>query len=252
MAPPVPTTAALFDARRLPDGLQALLAPDAPWEVLGALDGFVAGLQDRREGVIHPTAIVEGPVVLEEGAVIGPFAWVRGPAWIGTGAHVGHAAIVRGGCVVGPGAVVGHASEVKHSLLLPGAKCPHFNYVGDSVVGADANLGAGVKLANLKNDGGSVRVADVDTGLRKFGAAVGDGVQIGCNAVLAPGTIIGAGATVYAGAVLRGVIEADTIVKHRPVVEHVRKRPDEGAADPVGEAATDATTDSAPVRGEPR
>lgn len=246
MPHPAPSTAELFDADRLPEGLRTLLSPDAPWEVLGALDGFLAALRDRREGSVHPTAIVDGPVVIEAGARIGPFAWIRGPAWIGAGVEVGHAAVVRGGCVLAPGAVVGHASEVKRALLLVDAKAPHFNYVGDSVVGAGVNLGAGVKVANLKNDGGSVHVAGHDTGLRKFGAAIGDDVHVGCNAVLSPGTIVGARSTVYAGAVLRGVIEAASIVKHRPVLETIRKTP---APDP----ATDAGRgERGPVRGEPR
>lgn len=240
----IPTSDVLFDAARLPSGLQALLAPQLPWEILGALDGFVAALEDRRDGTIHPTAIVEGVVVLEAGASIGPFAWVRGPAWIGRGSQVGHAAIVRGGCVLGPDVVVGHASEVKHALLLPGAKLPHFNYVGDSIVGADVNLGAGVKVANLKNDGGHVKVAGHDTGRRKFGAAIGDGVHVGCNAVLAPGTVIGRGTTLYAGAVVRGVIEAASIVKHRPVLETVPHEPD-GSDETVGTRTT-------PSPGEPR
>jgi len=243
---PAPSTDDLFDADRLPEGLRTLLSPDAPWDVLGALDGFLAAVRDRREGTVHPTAIVEGPVVVEAGARIGPFAWVRGPAWIGAGAEVGHAAIVRGGCVLAPGAVVGHASEVKHALLLAHAKAPHFNYVGDSVVGANVNLGAGVKVANLKNDGGSVHVAGHDTGLRKFGAAIGDDVHVGCNAVLSPGTIVGARTTVYAGAILRGVIDADVIVKHRPVLETApRTQAPDAAVD--GGVGTQGS-----MRGEPR
>ncbi|MEX2501629.1 MAG: hypothetical protein WD336_04575 [Trueperaceae bacterium] len=213
------TTAELFDLDRLPDALRSLLLPEHPWEVLAALDGFVAAIEDGRSGTVHPTALVDGPVQVAPGASIGPFAWVEGPAWIGPNVEIGHAAVVRGGCVLADGAKVGHASEVKRSLLLPGAKVPHFNYVGDSVIGCDANLGAGVKLANFKNDGGTIRIDGVDLGLRKFGAAIGDGVAIGCNAVLAPGTVIGRGTVVYAGAVLRGVIGADRIVKHRPVLD---------------------------------
>jgi UDP-N-acetylglucosamine diphosphorylase / glucose-1-phosphate thymidylyltransferase / UDP-N-acetylgalactosamine diphosphorylase / glucosamine-1-phosphate N-acetyltransferase / galactosamine-1-phosphate N-acetyltransferase len=141
--------------------------------------------------------------VLEAGASIGPHAFVQGPAWIMAGAQVGHAAMLRGGVLLGPKAKVGHASEVKRSVLLAGAKAPHFNYVGDSVIGHGANLGAGVKLANLKVVGG--RGGRRATGLRKLGALVGDGVSIGCNAVLAPGTVIGADTVVYAGATVRGV-----------------------------------------------
>ncbi len=119
------------------------------------------------------------------------------------------------------GAAVGHASEVKCSLLFAGAKAPHFNYVGDAILGAGVNLGAGVKIANLRNDGAAVRVGTTTTGLRKFGGALGDDVHVGCNAVLGPGALVGARTSVYAGAVVRGVIEADQIVKHRGVHEVV-------------------------------
>lgn len=217
-------TADLFDVQRLPDELRTFLEPERPWQVLEILDGFVGGLVDTREGTVHPTAVVDGNVVLKAGAIIGPHACVQGPAWIGEEAEIGHGAYVRGGCVIGAGAKIGHASEVKRSLFLPGAKAPHFNYVGDSILGVGVNLGAGVKLANFKTDGGSISVGSEDTGLRKFGSALGDGVSIGCNAVLAPGTVVGAGTIIYAGAVVRGEVRADTIVKHRPVTETVPRR----------------------------
>ncbi len=233
-------TAGLFDVDRVPEALRTLLAPERPWDVLAAMDAFLTDAQEadpaseraaqaqRAPGadgvaVVHPTAILEGWIRLGPGARVGPFAWIRGPAWIGANAEVGHAAIVRGGCVIADDAKVGHASEVKHALLLPGAKAPHFNYVGDSVLGSGSNLGAGVKIANLKNDGSDVRSAGRSTGLRKFGAAIGDDVHIGCNAVLAPGTIIGARTAVYAGAMLRGEVPADMIVKHRTVTDVVKR-----------------------------
>lgn len=243
------STARLFDVERVPDALRALLAPELPWDVVAGLDAFLAnaeataatvdeavhgpdGASDpdgaaapNTDGaaVVHPTAILEGWIRLGPGARVGPFAWITGPAWIGANAEVGHAAIVRGGCVIADGAKVGHASEVKHALLLPGAKAPHFNYVGDSVLGSGTNLGAGVKVANLKNDGSEVRSAGRPTGLRKFGAAIGDDAHIGCNAVLAPGTVIGARTAVYAGAMLRGEVPADSIVKHRTVTDVVTR-----------------------------
>ncbi|HEX7021775.1 MAG TPA: hypothetical protein VF171_02885 [Trueperaceae bacterium] len=214
------STSELFDAAGLPAELQGLVTDGLPWEVLARLDAFLAEVRDGRHGDVHPTAVVTGPVYLAPGASIGPHACVRGPAWIGAGADVDHGAYLRGGVVLAPGAHVGHASEVKHSLLLSGAKAPHFNYVGDAVLGRDVNLGAGVKIANLNTFGTAVKVAGQDTGLRKFGAAVGDGVSIGCNAVLAPGTVVGPRVVVYHGAMLRGVVPADTIVKLRPTLEH--------------------------------
>lgn len=221
----MPNLPALFDLERLPAPWRSLLDPEAPWTALARMDALLADLEPLLAGEVHPTAIVEGPVRLEAGARIGPFAWVQGPAWILTGAEVGHAALLRGGVALGPGARVGHASEAKHALLLGGAKAPHFNYVGDSVLGHDVNLGAGVKLANLRVLRGTIRVAGVDTGLRKLGAIVGDGASIGCNAVLAPGTVVGRDTIVYDGATARGVLPARAIVKLRPALETVERRP---------------------------
>ena len=222
-------TSELFDLGRVPDWLTELLDVEFPWQVLERLDAFAATLVDQRSGGsaesgIHPTAVIDGPLVLEEGAEVGPFAYLTGPVYLAAGAKVGHAAHLRGPVVLGPGAHVMHASEVKRSLLLGGAKAPHFNYVGDSVVGHDVNLGAGVKLANFKTFGDEVKVDGHGTGLRKFGSALGDGVSIGCNAVLAPGTVVGKHTIIYHGATVRGVIAADTIVKLKPALEEVARR----------------------------
>lgn len=216
-------TSELFCSDDLPHELRPLLAAHHPWEILTALDSFVAEQGDDRLGVIHPTAVVEGPVFLAEGAVIGPHALVSGPSWIGPGAEVGHGACLRGGVVLAAGAFVGHASEIKRSLLLPEARAPHFNYVGDSVLGRGVNLGAGVKLANFNTFANPVRLGVA--ALRKFGAALGDEVSIGCNAVLAPGTIVGPRTVIYPGAMVRGQIGADRVVKCKPGLELVPRRP---------------------------
>ncbi len=216
----IPTAAQLFALEALDPILRTLVEDaDRPWHILSRLDDFVASVQDDRQGEVHPSAVVTGPVYLAPGARIGPCALVEGPAWIGSGAHVGHAAYVRGGAVLGAGAKVGHCSEVKRSVLLHDAKAPHFNYLGDAIVGRGVNLGAGVKLANFHTFEGTIKVAGEDTGLRKFSAALGDGVSIGCNAVLAPGTIVGARTVVYSGAMVRGVYEADRVVKLRQGLE---------------------------------
>lgn len=209
----------LFDVGRVSAPLQGLLDCDRPWQALQALDAFCAELADDRRGRVHPTAVLEGTVFLAQDAVIGPHAYVQGPAWIGAGAQVGHAAMLRGNVVVGPGAKVGHATEVKRSILFDDAKAPHFNYVGDSVLGVGVNLGAGVKLANFKTDGGRIAVGGEPTGLRKLGAMLGHGVSIGCNAVLNPGTVVGPDTVIYPGAVVHGVIAARTMVKVRPSIE---------------------------------
>jgi len=215
----------LFDLARVPADWRGLFDEAEPWSPLARMDALLGLLEPQVEGEVHPTAVLEGVVRLEAGARIGPFALVQGPAWIMAGAEVGHAAYVRGGALLGPGSRVGHASEVKHAVLLGGAKAPHFNYVGDSVLGHGVNLGAGVKLANLRVMRGSVSVGGVPTGLRKLGAIVGDDVSIGCNAVLAPGTVIGRGSIVYEGATVRGVVPAASIVKLRPTLEVVDRLP---------------------------
>jgi len=196
--------------------------------VLARLDAFFAAWSEEAAepgaGSVHPTAVVEGAVRLDAGARIGPHAHVVGPAWLMAGAEVGHGSTIRGGVLLGPRAKVGHASEVKRSIFLEEAKAPHFNYVGDSVLGRGANLGAGVKLANLKTTAGGVVMAGHATGLRKLGSWVGDGASVGCNAVLAPGTVIGAHSVVYAGAMVRGVVPARSLVKVRSVQETVPLR----------------------------
>ncbi len=207
-------TADLFDLRRVPGELRDLLGEELPWRVLARLDEFGAALV-ASYGDVHPTAVVDGPLYMGRGARVGPHAYLTGPVYLADGAEVGHGARLRGPVVLGPGASVGHASEVKRSLLLGGAKAPHFNYVGDSVVGHDVNLGAGVKVANFKAFGGEVSAGGVRTGLRKFGAAIGDGASIGCNAVLAPGTLVGRRCVIYHGATVRGEVPADTVVKLR-------------------------------------
>jgi bifunctional UDP-N-acetylglucosamine pyrophosphorylase/glucosamine-1-phosphate N-acetyltransferase len=217
-----------FDLARIPAPWRPLFDDDPPWAVLARLDAFLAAWSPRlaevADGEVHATAVLEGPVRIEAGARIGPHAHVVGPAWLMAGAEVGHGATVRGGVLLGPDAKVGHASEVKRSVFLEGAKAPHFNYVGDSVLGRGANLGAGVKLANLKANAGGVVMAGYATGLRKLGSWVGDGASVGCNAVLAPGTVVGAHSVVYAGALVRGVVPARSVVKVRSVQETVPLR----------------------------
>ena len=150
-----------------------------------------------------------GPVIIEQSAIVEPSTHFIGPCYIGNEAVIRHGAYVREYSWICSTAVVGHASEVKHSVLLPGAKAPHFNYVGDSILGKAVNLGAGVKLSNLRNDGAEVilRIGDDrrPSGLRKFGAILGEGCQLGCNAVTNPGTILGRNSTVWPNVTVTGV-----------------------------------------------
>jgi NDP-sugar pyrophosphorylase family protein len=142
--------------------------------------------------LVHPELISIG-----EGTVIEPGSMIQGPCIIGDRCTIAHGAYIRKHVITGHGCVIGHSAEIKHSILLNKASVTHFSYVGDSIIGNRANLGAGVKCANLRLDRAEITVRFENThlksGLKKFGAIIGDDVQIGCNSVLNPGTIIGKG-----------------------------------------------------------
>ena len=155
-----------------------------------------------------------------EGTIIEHGAMIKGPAWIGANCHVRNGCYVRENVIVGDGAVLGNSCEFKNCLLFDGAQVPHFNYVGDSILGYKSHLGAGVILSNVKLDHGEITVEGADgervnSGLRKFGAILGDHAEVGCNAVLNPGSIIGRRSVVYPGAQWRGVLPANSIAKFR-------------------------------------
>ncbi|MFZ2444884.1 MAG: hypothetical protein WAW37_00865 [Syntrophobacteraceae bacterium] len=163
--------------------------------------------------VLWDDAVFIGP-----GAVLEPGALVKGPTIIGARTEVRQGAYVRGRCIIGDSCVVGHTTEMKSSVMLNGAKAGHFAYIGDSILGGESNLGAGTKLANLKIKESTVRVIvagmPVDTGLRKFGAILGDRVEIGCNAVTNPGTILGKHCLVYPVTSVRpGYYAPDSVVR---------------------------------------
>jgi len=189
-----------------------------PWAVLPRIIPYAEAWPEFTvRGRVHPRAVLEGPVDVGEGTEIGPCATVIGPAVLGRNCKVRHGAFLRGGVLVGDGAVVGHACELKNCLLFDAAEVPHFAYVGDSVLGWKAHLGAGVKISNVKLDKSNVQVrlgGDVlDTGLWKFGAMLGDRAEVGCNAVLNPGSIVGRDSIVYSCVSFRGICEARSIVK---------------------------------------
>ena len=177
------------------------------------MDNLVSNHSNSRELNTFSSSITfdqsNGPVIIEQSAIVEPSTHFIGPCYIGNEAVIRHGAYVREYSWICSTAVVGHASEVKHSILLPGAKAPHFNYVGDSILGKAVNLGAGVKLSNLRNDGAEVylRIGDDrrPSGLRKFGAILGEGCQLGCNAVTNPGTILGRNSTVWPNVTVTGV-----------------------------------------------
>lgn len=194
------------------------------WEVLGRINPWLEKqlmslptLDVRRRGSIQPGAFVGDDVIMAQGSVVEPGAYIKGPAYIGAHSIVRHGAYLREGSVIGEHCTVGHASEVKTSILLDGSAAPHFNYVGNSILGRSCNLGAGVKLSNVKHTKTEVVIKSGDkdyrTGLVKLGAILGDGVALGCNCVCNPGTLIGPGTLVYPNALLRGTYPASAIIK---------------------------------------
>ncbi|USZ71926.1 bifunctional sugar-1-phosphate nucleotidylyltransferase/acetyltransferase [Natronosalvus halobius] len=174
-----------------------------PWELLEANEWKLGELDPRIDGDVSEDAVLEGPVVVEEGAKIRAGVVIEGPALIREGATVGPNAYIRGSTLVGEGAKVGHAVEVKNSVLSAGATVGHLSYVGDSVLGENVNFGAGTNVANLRHDGEDVRFTvkgeRVSTGRRKFGVVAGDEVKTGINTSLTPGLKLSAGATSYPG-----------------------------------------------------
>jgi bifunctional UDP-N-acetylglucosamine pyrophosphorylase/glucosamine-1-phosphate N-acetyltransferase len=169
-----------------------------PWELLDANAELLHGLERRLDGEVADSARIDGPVVVEEGAAVDHGVSIEGPAVVGEGATVGPNAYIRGSTVVGADAHVGHAVEVKNSVLMEDANVGHLSYVGDSVIGGDVNLGAGTVVANLRHDDETVvmTVKDerIDTGRRKLGVVLGDGVKTGINTSLNAGVKLGVGA----------------------------------------------------------
>ncbi len=189
-----------------------------------------AVLEDTRldnGALIHAGAFLEGgDIEIGAEAVVEPCAYIRGPALIGPGTEVRHGAYIRGNVLTGSGCVVGHTTEMKNSVMLHESKAGHFAYIGDSILGS-VNLGAGTKLANLKLVPSPV-VLDIgdrkyETGLKKFGAIMADGVQTGCNSVTAPGTLLSRGTVIYPNTSARGFYEAETVVKLRQNTESKKK-----------------------------
>jgi len=188
------------------------------WDALKRLKEYLAanlrpGLRNRCEGV----AFIGAEVFIGEGTVVEDGAMIKGPAIIGRNCQIRHNAYVRENVIVGDDCVVGNSCELKSAILFNGCQVPHFNYVGDSILGCKAHLGAGAVLSNVKSLRGNVAVMQdgqkLDTGLRKFGALLGDGAEIGCNAVLNPGSIIGRNSVVYPLTNWRGVLAANRIAK---------------------------------------
>ncbi|MEW6158385.1 MAG: DapH/DapD/GlmU-related protein [Verrucomicrobiota bacterium] len=199
------------------------------WDALKCIAAYVLAnvrpaLRNRCEG----RAWIGDKVFIGEGTVVEDGVMIKGPAIIGRNCQIRHNAYIRDNVVIGDNCVVGNSCEFKNALLFNHCQVPHFSYVGDSIFGYKAHLGAGVKISNIKLVAGNVTVemdgSPFDTGLRKFGALLGDHTDIGCNAVLNPGSIIGRGSVVYPNTNWRGILPPNMIAKNKAAIEVTSRR----------------------------
>ncbi len=185
-----------------------------PWEIISKIGEYVSKLV--KNGIEGFTLYKEG-ILIGENVKIYPNVIIEAPAVIGKGTEIRPGAFIRGNVITGDNCVIGNSSELKNCVLLDKVQIPHYNYVGDSILGNYAHMGAGSICSNLKNDGKNVVIhakEDIETGLRKIGGILGDYANIGCSCVINPGTVIGKYTTVYPLTSVRGVIPKDCIVKN--------------------------------------
>lgn len=195
-----------------------------PWEIVSGISSYLKkyflGLsrnQSSRKilGKVEKGVVLKGDILVAKNAVIESGVYIHGPVIIGEGCQIRSGAYLRGQVILGKGSVVGHGTEIKNSIFLNGVRAAHFNYVGDSILGESVNLGAGSVLANFRFDGGEIKIKGERTQLNKLGAILGDRVQIGCNSVIAPGTLVKKGAWLLPGIYLKsGVYSREDLKKY--------------------------------------
>ena len=195
-----------------------------PWEVLPCISEFIVNLGNTLSEEEYEK---KGENVwIAKSAKVAPTAYINGPAIIGKDAEVRHCAFIRGNALVGEGAVVGNSTELKNVILFDKVQVPHYNYVGDSILGYKSHMGAGSITSNVKSDKKLVVVKGkevrMETGLKKFGAMLGDEVEVGCGSVLNPGTVVGSHTNIYPLSSVRGVVPSHSIYKNQnEVVEKI-------------------------------
>lgn len=197
-----------------------------PWEVLPKISTFILELGETLSEEEYEK--VGENVWIAKSATVAPTACINGPAIIGKNAEVRHCAFIRGNAIVGEGAVVGNSTELKNVILFNKVQVPHYNYVGDSVLGYKSHMGAGSITSNVKSDKTLVTVKTeagaIETGLKKFGAMLGDEVEVGCGSVLNPGTVVGSHTNIYPLSMVREFVPANSIYKKRgEVIEKYEK-----------------------------
>ncbi len=185
------------------------------WDVLPQLESYITSL--FANGTVVGNYNGQKDVYIGEGTIVHEGVRIEGPAIIGDNCVIAHAAYIRGGCLFGNNVRIGHGAEIKHSVFFNGAVAAHLNYVGDSIIGNNVNISGGAMLANFRLDKQEIIVkheaGEHATGLQKFGAVIGDGANVGANAVLNPGTLLGKGVIVYPLQSVRGVHHANAIIK---------------------------------------
>lgn len=188
-----------------------------PWEVLPEIKDFILKLGKTLDPEEYEYK--EGDIWIAKSAKIASTACINGPAIIGKDTEVRHCAFIRGNAIVGEGCVVGNSTELKNVVLFNCVQVPHYNYVGDAVLGYKSHMGAGSICSNVKSDKQLVVVKDgeekIETGLKKFGAMLGDHVEVGCGSVLNPGTVIGRNSNIYPLSSVRGCVPSDSIYKNK-------------------------------------
>ena len=197
-----------------------------PWEVLPKISDFIIALGET----LDPNEYEKRGenIWIAKSAKVYDSAYLTGPLIVCANAEIRHCAFIRGSVIVGEGAVIGNSTELKNSIIFNYAQVPHYNYVGDSILGYKAHMGAGSITSNVKSDKHLVKVhtseGDIETGIKKFGAMIGDNVEVGCGSVLNPGTVIGRQSNIYPLSSVRGVVPAHSIYKKQGEV--VKKHED--------------------------
>lgn len=204
------------------------LGKDFVWDALKYLPNFLKNLELGKIEITLPNGVFlenAESISIGEGTIVEPGVYIKGPAFIGKGCEIRHGAYLRGNVFLDDDSIVGHCTEIKNSILLKGAHAAHFNYVGDSILGENSNLGAGVKCANFRLDQKEIGVwieeKKVMTGLRKLGVILGDRSQIGCNSVTSPGTLIGQDVVCYPCMHIQGSIASGSLRKLKQELERV-------------------------------
>lgn len=195
-----------------------------PWEALPLIGSFIVELGKTLSPAEYE---LRGENIwVAKSAKLYPNIYIAGPAIIGPNTEVRPGAFIRGNALIGAGCVVGNSTEIKNAILFDGAQAPHYNYIGDSILGCKAHTGAGAITSNLKQDHSPVTIRTggerVETAMRKFGAMLGDHVEIGCGSVLNPGTVVGRGARVYPLSMVRGFVPAHSIYKRAGEIAEIR------------------------------